>query len=251
LVLVVNFNISFSIGFSCRADTASIPALRQASNVASNFKMTKLLLIISGLFFLSACSIDNRSKDTDKKIVDTLNQVTNVSDNWIFDKVDSTKLLFKNSKSFDTHLYELQYIGQINLQNKAPFLIFSGRDCNECDANISIYIHSPSDGQLTVDYGQNRYQYPGTERDYETDSLTYISRAFYGQVLDNTKGVIWYEKRLLENGKMGNRIFLTKVDNGFIKDTLYQDNGTIEQTISLLKKGLCKEIKGQQFSSEP
>ncbi|MFX5668391.1 hypothetical protein ABTE14_19205, partial [Acinetobacter baumannii] len=87
--------------------------------------MTKLLLIISGLFFLSACSIDNRSKDTDKKIVDTLNQVTNVSDNWIFDKVDITKLLFKNSKSFDTHLYELQYIGQINLQNKAPFLIFS------------------------------------------------------------------------------------------------------------------------------
>jgi hypothetical protein len=219
--------------------------------VANNFKMTKLLLIISGFLFLSACSTDNFSKDKDKKPVDTLKQVIKVPDNWIFDKVDSSKLHFKNSKFFDTHLYELKYIGQINSQNKAPFLIFSGRDCNECDANISIYIHSPSDGPLTVEYGQNRYHYPGTERDYETDSLTCISRAFYGQVLENTNGVIWYEKRLLENGKMGNRIFLSKVDKGFIKDTLYEDNGTIEQTISLFKKGLCKEIKGKQFSSEP
>jgi hypothetical protein len=34
-LLVVNFIISFSIGLSCRADTATIPALRQASNVTS------------------------------------------------------------------------------------------------------------------------------------------------------------------------------------------------------------------------
>jgi hypothetical protein len=36
LAFVVNFNISFLIGFSCRADTATIPALRQASNVSCN-----------------------------------------------------------------------------------------------------------------------------------------------------------------------------------------------------------------------
>jgi hypothetical protein len=32
-LLVVNFNFSFSNGFSCRADSYKIPALRQASNV--------------------------------------------------------------------------------------------------------------------------------------------------------------------------------------------------------------------------
>jgi hypothetical protein len=170
---------------------------------------------------------------------------------WEFNKVQDSKLIFKGGQTLETNLFELEYIGQVSADNKSPYLIFSGRDCNECDANISIYIHSPADGKLIIDHGQNRYQYPGTEKDYETDSVLYIARAFYGQVLENISGVIWYENRLLENGKMGRFVFLASIDNGSLKDTTYEDTGKLDRTIILKNKGLCKEIKGREYTSEP
>jgi hypothetical protein len=199
------------------------------------------------ILFMTGCGINN----SNGSLKDNLSINKQDTTKWLFDKAQSSKLVFKGGQTFETNLYELEYIGQIPADNKAPYLIFSGRDCNECDANISIYIHSPSDGILVIDHGQNRYQYPGTEKDYETDSVLYISRAFYGQVLENVKGVIWYENRLLENGKMGRSVFLSRIDHGSLSDTIYEDLGKLDETINLLKKGHCCEIEGRQFTSEP
>lgn len=170
---------------------------------------------------------------------------------WIFEKVQDGKLIFQNGHFFATDLFDLEYIGQFPVAGKAPFLIFSGRDCNECDANISIYIHSPSDGKLVVENGQNRYQYPGTERDYETDTILSNSRAFYGNVLEGVNGVIWYGNRFIESEKIKHFVFLSYIDDGSLKDTIYEDDGKLEETISLLNRGLCKEIEGRQYHSEP
>ena len=183
--------------------------------------------------------------------LDSLTSNLNSKTDWAFDKVQESKLLFKGGQTLETNLFELEYIGQITTDNKAPYLIFSGRHCDECDANVSIYIHSPTDGKLVTGHGKNRYQYPGTEKDYETDSVLYISRAFYGQVLEKIKGVIWYENRLLENGKMERSVFLSSIDNGILKDTIYEDNGKLAETISLLNKGKCSEIAGRKYKSEP
>lgn len=207
----------------------------------------KRYLITVLILSLFGCNRISNSKISSDKLSDTLK----IDNNWVFDKVVGSKLAFKNGKTFETKLYELQYVGQIPVENKAPFLIFSGRECNECDANISIYIHSPSDGLLDVYHGQNRYEYPGTVKDYETDSLLSISRAFYGQISEKNKGVIWYENRLLVNGKMGRSIFLAYIYKGKLKDTLYYDKDEFDLTINYTKKGLCKEIAGRNFTSEP
>jgi hypothetical protein len=202
-------------------------------------------------FLVFSCGTNEDLKAPHKNLADSIVKANDVPDTWEFDTVQNKSLLFKNGRSFETGLYELEYIGQIPVDKKAPYLIYSGRDCNECDANISIYVHSPSDGKLVIDHGQNRYQYPGTEKDYETSSILYISRAFYGQVLENIKGVIWYENRLLENGKMGRFVFLLQVDNGSLKDSTYEDTGKLDRTINLKRQGLCKEIPGREYTSEP
>ena len=170
---------------------------------------------------------------------------------WHFDKVEGSSLVFKDGQRLETHLFELAYIGQISVDNQAPYLIFSGRDCDGCGANIAVYIHSPANGRLIVDQGQNRYQYPGIEKDYLTDSVLYTARAFYGQVLENVYGVIWYENRRLENGEMGQSVFLSRLTNGALHDTTFEDRGEIAQTLALYKQGLCAEIEGQTFTSEP
>lgn len=219
-----------------------------------NFRTTqtmKHLVIILTLWAFISCGSKEDSKNVIEKTAVSSTIKNKVSEAWLFDKVEGSKLVFKNGQIFETNLFELQFIGQISSSDKAPFLIFSGRDCNECDANISIYIHSPSDGKLFIEHGENSYQFPGTETDYETDSITYVSKAFFGQVLDNTKGVIWYENRLLENGKMGFNVFLSRIENGLKKDTVFADKGKLNETTNLVKKGLCIEIQGRKYTSEP
>jgi len=206
------------------------------------------------LLLIFACGTNDNSSFTSAKHdseqappSDTADQTSE----WVFEKVLDQKLIFKNGKSFDTHLYELKYIGQVPVENKAPYLIFSGRDCDGCDENISVYIHSPGDGELDVADGKNRYQYPGRERNYETNALSYEARAFYGQVLNTAKGVIWYQKILLENNSWNKDIFLADITGGKKKETTIKDTGQLQQTLALLKQGKCKEIKGMEYTSEP
>jgi hypothetical protein len=204
------------------------------------FLLTIFLLVVSGTSYNSYKPSGHPSFKSNQSSI-----------NWTFDKIDGSKLVFKGGQIIETNLFELEFIGQVPANNKAPYLIFSGRDCNECDENISIYLHLPSNGQLKIDHGQNRYKYPGTEKDYESGSILNNSRAFFGEVLKNIYGVIWYENRLLENGKMRRSISLVQIENGALKDTTYEDNVSFNQTTLLLAKGLCKEIPGRQFLSEP
>lgn len=202
------------------------------------------------LLLVSSCTTNTENKEARK--IDIVKQArTKDNNDWTFEKTFGSVLKFINEKEYNTNLFELKYIGQIQNGEKAPFLIFAGRECDECDANVSIYIHSPSNGLLNVENGENSYQYPGEERDFENDSLLYKSRAFYGQVLPNINGIIWYQNQLMENNSWQKSVFLIDVDQSGKIDSVLKDFGQLKQTLDLLKKGLCTEIKGLKYTSEP
>jgi hypothetical protein len=201
------------------------------------------------LFFIVILSANSESR---KHLFDDLKkQDVKIGNQWIFDKVEGSVLKFKGGKAFNTNLFELKYIGQVENDNKAPFLIFSGRDCDECDANISLYIHSPANGKLNVANGENQYGYPGTERDFENKSLLYKARAFYGDVMPNIKGVVWYQELAMVNGKFKKSLFLVKLDGVVKKEVVLKNTGQLQSTLGLLAQGRCKEIKGHDYLSEP
>lgn len=173
-------------------------------------------------------------------------------DTWTLAKVDGTKLVFNEGPVFDTELQELEYIGQVDIDKKAPFLIYSGRDCDECDANIAIYFHSPRSGQLNVSNGENRYAYPGKERDYENGSLLYEARAFYGEVFNGVEGVVWFQKTLMEDNTFQNSIYLAKIDGEkIVTEEVENLDKRLNETLALNKAGKNKEIKGKEYTSEP
>lgn len=70
--LVVNFNFSFSIGFSCRADTATISAPRQASNVTNKPMTThhKLWTLIFLTLLLACKNQTDRASSTQTEVSD-------------------------------------------------------------------------------------------------------------------------------------------------------------------------------------
>ncbi|HTB06705.1 MAG TPA: hypothetical protein VK806_07085 [Bacteroidia bacterium] len=217
-----------------------------------------LMLLSASLCILFSCNNGKKKPvDIGNSITKNNNQGSNLeikqptaNEKWEYKTIDSSYIVFKSGYKFDTHLYNLSYIGQIQLPG-IPYLIFSGRDCNECDANISIYIHQP-DKPITVADGQNRYEYPGTLRDFESDTLYTTSRAFFGEVFKGIKGVVWYEHSLLEKGGYGDLIYLSKVNGDSKKDTGFDDNGSyLTQTLTLMKEGKCQEIKGMDLKTEP
>jgi hypothetical protein len=174
------------------------------------------------------------------------------SDTWTFSKSVGSTLIFKEGPKIVTDLFELEYLGQIDKDEKAPFLIYSGRDCDECDANIAIYFNSPRNGKLQVGAGQNAYGYPGKERDYLTDSLLYEARAFYGEVFKGVQGIVWFQKTLMEDGSFQPNIFLAKIVEDSIADkSLKFTNQLLQETLALHKAGKNKEIQGREYKSQP
>jgi hypothetical protein len=207
-------------------------------------------LIFLTLSLLSCGTNKDSKKLSIQKLVTILEENQN-GNQWIFERIESSKLIFKNGRIIDTKLRDLKYIGQIPLENKDPYLIISGVDCDSCDANSSIYIHSPSDGELIIGSGINTYGEPGKIFSYLNDSLVYEGRAFYGQVLKNRKGVIWYQKELMDTGIWKISVFFTEIINNKKVDQFLTDPKLMEQTLLLWKQGLCEEIKGANQTSEP
>lgn len=199
-------------------------------------------------FLLTACG------DTDPQVqvsdgVDTIPEppkVINLAD-WQVKDHRAGKLLFSGGDSLDTHLYELHFIGQIPAKQKVPYLILSGRNCQNCNTSIALYVHSPSDGEMDgTSLGSQPY--PGTVRDYLTESLISSTRVFYGEVIKNRQGVIWYENESTVSGGMQRSIYLLHEVNGKLQQDLYSDTTLLSQTLALCEQGRCTEIKGREFT---
>jgi hypothetical protein len=211
-------------------------------------KYINLIIITLIAFVLFSCNGSNSTniKDTIKApIVETLIQPD--VNAWIFDKVVGQTIYFKFNKKFITNLYDLKYIGQLKTRNKAPYLLLSGRGCNECDANISIYIHSPSDGSMKDESIQPRYDYPGKEVDFANNSLISESRMFYGDCLNNNNNVVWLQKMPNDKGKFNYSVFSVEV----IADKLKETSKTIDSLTLKNYAPKCKELQGINVTSEP
>jgi hypothetical protein len=218
--------------------------------IAPKINMQPISYILLFSLFIACRSPAERQPSDSQNDRSTLDQ-TIANNKWIFDSVHEQSFIFKEGHSFQTNLFDLEYIGQLPNENKAPFLIFSGRDCNACDANIAIYIHSPSNGPMNIANDKNSYTYPGTLVNYEDKSPLQSSRAFFGQVLENVNGLIWYTKDETVKSKKSETTYLIRLSKGTVDDTLYNQHLGLENTLNLLKRGLCKEILGRDFSSEP
>ena len=162
-------------------------------------------------------------------------------------------IIFTDKSSFSTTLYGLRYVGQLKAKNKLPFLVLAGRGCDECDANTSIYIHSPSDGPMKSEDSQTRYSYPGRYKDNETDKLVEKTRCFIGKCIPGQReGVAWYMQWLDEKSKWQSGFYIAEIASDVVKAKyLTQPEAKLKETLSLVKQGICREIKGVTGYTEP
>jgi hypothetical protein len=209
-----------------------------------------LLVIITTL----SCSSKNKPRgDTASAIIQDTSITKPITETlqkeaWKFKHVSGGTIIFEGGKSLQTNLFDLAYIGQLEATNKAPFMILAGRSCTDCDENLSLYIHSPSDGSLTSNGTHPRYSYPGTERDYLDNSILIEARMFYGNCLkDRGSCAAWVQKERDDAGKFVSSIFLIEVSH----DTLKENRLPLDSTILMTLTTNCKELPGIEITSEP
>ena len=208
--------------------------------------MRKLFAFVIYIFIVTSCSL-HKEKDNyvgeNNKLQDSLKgSYTNIK----ITGIKGGKVIFDNGKDYTTNLFDLKYITQLRGQKKELFLVLAGKDCNNCDENLSIFIISPSDGPMKSEEQQKRYQYPGDELDYVTQKLVFQSRMFYGNCIEN-KGtcIVWYRKDMSSSPQES--FFIVSVKNNKIVETELPFSQNVLDRI--IKN--CNEVKGIQTTTEP
>lgn len=163
-------------------------------------------------------------------------------------------LVFKDGSRFQTTLFGVQVLGILWAERKAPFLVLRGRGCSECDANTSLYIHSPSDGAMRGEGTQPRYSYPGREVSYEDNkTVLYEARAFLGNCLPgNDNAVVWYERGRAKDGAWQTGVFVVAVrEDTLVELRLPKPLPSVSQSVARVAAHQCRERRGVERSSEP
>jgi hypothetical protein len=158
-----------------------------------------------------------------------------------------------DGSKFQTTLYDLKVIGKLRTKKRFPYYIFSGVGCNGCDANTSIYIHSPSDGPMKNEGEQTRFSYPGSEKDYQSGQIVSKARMFFGDCLStHPNAVVWFYRTLGDDKKWHDGVSVAEVkEDRLITTELQSKLPKPKDTEVAIRIGLCHELPGISAYTEP
>jgi hypothetical protein len=176
---------------------------------------------------------------------------TPIAETLVHERTDSSTLHFKGGMRFRTSLCELGYIGQVQRHDGLPWLLLSGRPCGEAEAGIALYVHSPTDGPLFTEFGVNARHHPGRLVDAGSGEAWYTARTFYGEVLAETGGVIWYERIVHGDGTAQEVTTLLDLDGPVPVEHQFMDQDRLPRTLELMARGRCMEIPGIDQTAAP
>ena len=167
--------------------------------------------------------------------------------------IDVTGILnLPDGSKFKTTLYGMKIIGQLRTTSKLPYYIMSGTTCTACDENVSIYIHSPSDGPMKDEGGQPRFTHPGEEIDYQTGKTVSKARMFYGDCLPtHPNAVVWFNRTLGDDKKWHDGVLVAEVKEDRLAITeLHADLSKPTDAQLAVSARQCNELPGIRSWSE-
>ncbi len=161
-----------------------------------------------------------------------------------------TVIHFPNGRTFHTGLFQVTFWGLL-ATSRTPYLVLSGRGCTGCDANISVYILSPT-GPPSEEGTARRFWISGHETDLETRKLIRTSRGFVGRCLPaSSDAFVSYDSILDGAGNWHSGLFIASVVADTIAEELRTPPPPIAATIALVRSRHCRAIPAINQSSEP
>ncbi|HXV89931.1 MAG TPA: hypothetical protein VD707_01095 [Gemmatimonadales bacterium] len=162
-------------------------------------------------------------------------------------------IVLPDSARFRTTLFDLRVIGQLPVAGRQPYYVMSGRSCVDCDANLALYVHSPSDGPMRIGAEQPRYPYPGREVFYDDGSPQFEARAFFGDcAAAYPNAVVWYQRRRIEADQWRSSVLVVQAaGDGLRQVELDRILPEVTEAVAAVAAGRCREIRGIDRTSEP
>ena len=162
-------------------------------------------------------------------------------------------LTLSDGSKFQTTLYGVKVIGKLKTKKKFPYYILSGVGCNGCDANRSIYIHSPSDGPMKNEGEQTRFSYAGSETDYQSGQIVSETRMLYGDCFsDHPNAVVWFYRTLGDDKQWHDGVLVAEVkDDRLVTEELKGKLPKPKDAEIALQTGTCSELRGIASYTEP
>jgi hypothetical protein len=163
-------------------------------------------------------------------------------------------LVLADGRKFQTTLYEVKVLTELRAERKAPYIVMVGRGCIDCDANNSIYVHSPSDGPMQDEGHQPRYSYPGRLVSY-LDGKTPVSetRLFMGACVAGINDALaWYVRERDDRGTWQSSVVIVHVEADTLTEKLLSTNAPpVADALQRVRQGSCRELPGIDGYSEP
>lgn len=158
-----------------------------------------------------------------------------------------------DGSKFQTTLYHLKVVGQLRTVHKLPYYVLSGVGCYECDANLSIYIHSPSDGPMKDESTQPRFSYPGRVTSMEDRSVVSETRVFLGNcVVGHPDAVIWLVRSIGDDKRWRESVSLAEIkDDHLVFEELKVNVPRPSEAEEAIRKSGCRELPGVNQTEEP
>ena len=170
--------------------------------------------------------------------------------------VGDTLLRFPDGSEYVSGFRNIEYIGAIAAQQKAPFIIIAGHECRDCDAPPSVLMRSPSDGPVRSVSGlPGWHPYPGRVIAFNNDSAVIShSRLFWGLCLpERPPGLIEYRTEFAVDGSEPQRDVLTTEIEG---DSLLEwrrvaTSRLLATTLVQVQAKQCAEVPQRDMPAPP
>lgn len=143
-----------------------------------------------------------------------------------------------------TELHDLQLITELTAPTGMVWSVMRGKgDTRGGQAAVSMYVLC-TDTELSAQAIHHPWHMPGRIADGPGEECYYEAQVFVGEVLQDTVGVIWYDRSLMPDGKWKENTVLLDL-SGEVPDTLVLfGHGRKSSTIHRAFNGKCELLKG-------
>ncbi len=167
--------------------------------------------------------------------------------------IDDTMLRYPDSSTLALGVGELTFIGQLDAESDAPFVVVASHGCEACEAPDAVLVRAPAEGRVFPGHLRGEHPWPGRALDANGTVRSY-ARVFWGQCMpQRPPGVISFRS---DYGWAGDEplreVRITEVHGDSLLDwRTVPDVRALAATLQQVRSERCIELPARDLVASP
>ena len=168
--------------------------------------------------------------------------------------VDDTLLRYPDNSTLMLGVGDISFIGQLDAESAAPFVIVAAAGCDMCDSPDAVLIRAPSAGRVAAADTRGAHPYPGRSYRPLDGAMRSFTRLFWGRCLpQRPPGVISFRSEFGFAGDEPLReVRITEVHGDSLLDwRMVPEVRVLAATLQQVRAQECTELAPRETVSAP